>query len=302
MSGSTAIAAGSTSFTGWATGCAVQRGYIDIADPTQGMVSAGTDNNATGPANQSIVSLGDSGIAILTFATPIFNGPGADFAVFENGFADPANPEDAFLELAFVEVSSDGVNYFRFPCHSLTPATPQVPGSGVYMDAGLVNNLAGKYISGYGTPFNLDDLADTQGLDLQHVTHIRIVDVVGAVNANTGTTDTAGNMVNDPYPTNFPTGGFDLDAVGVIHQYGLGIAGTSGEHATIYPNPATDRLYISGLQPGYLSLCDVTGKVLWCRQAEGDTSVALSAFPPGIYTLHLQGENGEKWVEKIVKQ
>jgi hypothetical protein len=37
----------------------------------------------------SIVSLGDSGIAIATFAHPIYNGSGPDFAVFENGFQKP---------------------------------------------------------------------------------------------------------------------------------------------------------------------------------------------------------------------
>ena len=30
--------------------------------------------------------------------------------------------------------------------------------------------------------------------------------------------DSLGNWINDPWPTNFQTSGFDLDAVGVIHQ------------------------------------------------------------------------------------
>jgi len=51
-----------------------------------------------------IVSLGDSGVADVTFAGAIYNGPGADFAVFENGFLNATNDSLAFLELAFVEV------------------------------------------------------------------------------------------------------------------------------------------------------------------------------------------------------
>jgi hypothetical protein len=30
--------------------------------------------------------------------------------------------------------------------------------------------------------------------------------------------DSQGHQINDPWPTNFPTGGFDLDAVGVINE------------------------------------------------------------------------------------
>jgi hypothetical protein len=35
---------------------------------------------------------------------------------------------------------------------------------------------------------------------------------------NYASCDSQGHQINDPWPTPFPTGGFDLDAVGVIHQ------------------------------------------------------------------------------------
>jgi hypothetical protein len=82
---------------------------MDIANPGLGYASLGDSSLAIGPANLDIVSLGDSGVATLTFSSPIANGLGPDFVVFENGFLDPANDSFAFLELAFVEVSSDGV-------------------------------------------------------------------------------------------------------------------------------------------------------------------------------------------------
>jgi hypothetical protein len=44
---------------------------------------------------------------------------------------------------------------------------------------------------------------------------VRIVDVVGSLTL--GSVDSLGNVVNDPYPTAFASGGFDLDAVGVLH-------------------------------------------------------------------------------------
>ena len=62
-----------------------------------------------------MVSLGKGGSITLSFDPPVSNGDGWDFAVFENGF------EDTFLELAYVEVSSDGVVFVRFDNASLTP-------------------------------------------------------------------------------------------------------------------------------------------------------------------------------------
>ena len=66
-------------------------------------------------------------MATVTFASPIYNGEGPDFAVFENGFDidDEYDPTGVlhFLELAFVEVSSDGENFFRFPAVTNVPST-----------------------------------------------------------------------------------------------------------------------------------------------------------------------------------
>jgi hypothetical protein len=161
-----------------------------------------------------VVSLGDGGIATLTFSAAIFNGEGFDFAIFENSFSDD------FLELAHVEVSSDGINFFRFPSVSLSPSDVQVESFGL-LDATQIYNLAGKYRLFYGTPFDLQDLANELGLDINSMTHVRIIDVVGSILPEFATYDSQGNIINDPWPTPFPTSGFDLDAVGVIHQVGV---------------------------------------------------------------------------------
>ncbi len=211
--GSTAMYKDSSAFVAWATGCEVVRGYINIAQPNLGLVSSGAPDMATGKSGENgVVSLGDGGYAILTFERPIKNGPGFDFAVFENAFSD------MFLELAFVEVSSDGVNFFRFPATSLTDIDEQIGPFDQKGDATKLNNLAGKYRLFYGTPFDLEELAEVDGLDINNITHVKVIDVVGSIDPQWGTMDALGNMINDPYPTEFPTGGFDLDAVGVIHQ------------------------------------------------------------------------------------
>ncbi len=61
-----------------------------------------------------------------SFGFPLWNGPGPDFAVFENAFTDE------FLELALVAVSSDGINYFEFPAISLSPVDEQIAGFGTF--------------------------------------------------------------------------------------------------------------------------------------------------------------------------
>lgn len=306
LAGSTAIIYSDAGFTGWATGCTLYRGLLDIANPGGGNTTLGGEIQAVGQADGDIVSLGDSGIAVLTFAHPIYDGPGADIAVFENGFRNPADSTMAFLELAFVEVSSDGVNYTRFPATSNTPVSTQVPGSGVYMNASLVNNLAGKYVSMQGTPFDLSELAGSPGLDINNITHVRVIDVVGTVGAH-ASHDHNGNVINDPYPTAFAGGGFDLDAVGALHQMNVGISGPTDNVAiSIFPNPATDKINIAvkGTTQGELTatLTTITGTtLLQTTLAQNQAVLSVAQYAAGIYYLVLADTNGNKWVTKVIK-
>jgi hypothetical protein len=196
----------------WATGATVVQGPQNITNPNGPFANVGSAEAATGaPDGSGIVSLGDGGNAILTFAQPIANGAGFDFAVFENSFSD------TFLELAFVEVSSDGVNFFRFPAHSETQTATQVDGFG-NIDCRFINNLAGKYRANFGTPFDLSDIPDNPLLNKDRITHVKVIDVIGTIDPQYASRDSFGNIVNDPYPTPFGSCGFDLDAVGVINQ------------------------------------------------------------------------------------
>jgi hypothetical protein len=306
VTGSTAVHKSSGLFTGWATGCTINRGYQDIADKSKGYTSTGDESLTVGKPDITVASLGDSGVATLTFSHPIYNGTGADFAVFENGFANPANPEEAFLELAFVEVSSDGQRFVRFPSSSLTPVTTQIPVAGVYNDARNLHNLAGKYIGNYGTPFDLEELKDSVGLDVNNITHVRLVDVIGDINVHKSY-DKDGKVINDPYPTSIPTGGFDLDAVGAFHQHGLFPASVNplvDVLTGVYPNPTTDKFQFSLRNANGISytLTDVMGKaVIVSKPATDENHIDLSGCGKGIYYLVLADTDGNKWVERITK-
>lgn len=213
--GSEAIPKDSSAFRNWAISCTAERGLRQIDLPDSGFASSGSALYAVGKPDAPLtVSLGDGGNAVLTFAAPFYDGLGFDFAVFENGFGFGS---EAFLELAFVEVSSDGENFVRFPAVCEFDAVVQ-KGSFENSDATYIHNLAGKHIANYGTPFDLSEIADTAVLDKQNVTHIKIIDVVGNTNPPFARYDHTGNVINDPWPTNFPQSGFDLDAVGIINS------------------------------------------------------------------------------------
>ena len=216
--GSTAIHKDSAIIQSWGTGIEIYQGWVNIADTSvyydgSNKATFGYPALALGHANgdsYNAVSMGDGGMATITFDRPIVNGQGADFAVFENGFSD------TFLELAFIEVSSDGSRFVRFPAVSLTQTITQVGGFGT-LDATNIHNLAGKYRQGYGTPFDLEDIKDSTEIDLNNIRFVRVIDVTGSIDDDYATYDSQGNKVNDPWPTPYQSCGFDLDAIGVIN-------------------------------------------------------------------------------------
>src|SRR5690606_36547733 len=295
--GTSAIHRDSAVFVNWASNAIIERGWQNIADTSLGKTTAGTVNDVLGKSGTGgVVSLGDGGSAILTFATPIKNEPGADFAVFENSF------NDSFLELAFVEVSSDGVNFFRFPAHSLTQNTTQLDNN-ANMDATYIHNLAGKYRAQYGTPFDLDDVDGNSGLDLNNITHVKIIDVVGSINPTYGTYDDENNIINDPFPTPFPTGGFDLDAVGVIHQQPTNINENELIVNQIYPNPFSTNITLElNINTDYsYAIVDMNGKTLIEEtSSSNNNTINTTNLEKGIYFLKIIA-NKQVSTHKIIK-
>jgi len=189
-----------------------------FADPTK-ILGPATGNNF------DIVCLGDLTAAMMTAGNPpgqitvgfspkIINGPGTDFAIFENGFLSGPG---IFGELCYVEVASNGTNFARFPSDSLTPAAVGAFGT---FDPTNVYNLAGKHVNNgasWGTPFDLDDLLThplvTGGqVNLNAIQYVRCVDIPGRGDF----LDSAGHAIYDPWLTT-GSGGVDLEAIGAIN-------------------------------------------------------------------------------------
>jgi hypothetical protein len=246
-------------FRGWATA------VVEYA-PSEHVWSGPWNNpaKALGPVtgdNFDIVSLGElrlqqiqqgvaPGFITLAFGDPcdptdeamIRNRNGYDFVVFENGLISQMTTlggsfaGQILAELAYVEVSSNGRDFVRFPSVSLTPGPVGPYGT---IEAGHVYNLAGKHPNANGictgTPFDLEELADhpdvISGLvDLDAIRYVRIVDVPGSgdffdnatqfIDPSTGPhwrSYQQDHPIYDSWPT-WGSGGFDLEAIGVLHE------------------------------------------------------------------------------------
>ena len=294
-----AIYKDSSIFKSWASTCTVTRGFQDFAHPNGGYASAGEEINGTLKAGANgIVSLGDNGIAILEFPVPIKNGVGPDFAVFENGFNVGTIQ---FLELAFVEVSSDGINYVRFPSVSKTNATSQLGGFEP-MDASLIYNLAGKYVASYGTPFDLEELKNNALLDINNITNVKIIDVIGTIDLAVSSKDSLGNPINDPYATPFASSGFDLDAIGVINQNDMAtsIVKANKQIIQVYPNPSASQFNISVLDQSIIGeelyIYDVTGSIVTSKTISETMNIDASNWDNGIYYIRI-GTTAQKIIK-----
>lgn len=299
IAGTTAMHKDSSAFVAWATRCHVVRGLQDISVTTGAYANVGDSSAVFGIAGTTgVVSLGDNGYAVVEFANPIMDGPGPDLAVFENSF------NDSFLELAFVEVSSDGGTFFRFPAISNTDVSTQT-GSFGSTDPTMIHNLAGKYRSLYGTPFDLADIPDNLLLDKQAITHVKVIDVVGCVQALYGTRDKNNQIVNDPWPTAFGSGGFDLDAVGVIHEKNT-TTSLQQQHLTtvrLYPNPAKELVWVATTFKGIYTaiVSNVLGEeVRRIESSEQQLAIPLTGMNSGLYTLTLLSEKSSS-VARFIK-
>lgn len=300
VDGSTAIAHDSSCFVGWASGGTIIRGFVNINDTTityddDNHASFGVIEDAYGEAGGNgtdIVSLGDSGIATMTFDLLIQNGPGFDFAIFENGFMDD------YMELAHVEVSSDGVHFFRFLSTSETPLDPQL-GNASVSDCRMINNLAGKYRVGYGTPFDIDELADDVNLDKMAIRYVRLIDVVGDVDGPHTTTDQNGFPINDPFPTNFHSGGFDLDGIGIIN----GTVGLEEYEEVVYvsPNPTKDITHVLFPGKAQIEVVDLSGNLVMTTEHLEKSALNLSELEAGVYLVRVIGEKGIV-VKNVIKE
>ncbi len=180
-----------------------------------------------GAGSTHVHSLGVGGSLTLGFDVILTDGPGADFVVFENPFLVGSGSR-VFAEAIFVEVSSDGKQFARFPSFYYGPSSSG--GSFAVSHVNMFDGLAGvgPVLAGSANHPKADpqdvvtaggdalDLADLKGhplvlqgvVKLQAISFVRLVDVVAGKDQ-----DSRGRVIQDP-----TSGSADVDAVAVIHH------------------------------------------------------------------------------------
>jgi hypothetical protein len=161
-------------------------------DKFPGVVLGPPQGGGASAGSLDVLSLGKGGCIVLAFADrEVIDGDGADFLVFENPFS-------GFFETGMVSVSDDGTTWATFPC-AATDQAANYPGCAgthyVFSSPGNGIDPTHPTLAG-GDPYDLHDL----GLATAH--YIRICD--SGQNSYAGT-----------------SGGFDLDAVAVVHGRSL---------------------------------------------------------------------------------
>jgi hypothetical protein len=174
------------------------------------------------------------------------------------------------------------------------------------MDATKIDNLAGKYRTQYGTPFDLQELTGISQLNINAVTHVKIIDVVGSINTTYATYDKNNTIINDPWPTPFGSSGFDLDAVGVINEAAVGIKEFEKDNSfVIYPNPSREQFGVRSsefVEGGLLKVCNILGEELFKANLESNNqSFNVSNLNAGIYFVSIETKKG-KSITKLIKE
>ncbi len=204
-----------------------------VASDTRGNAGGGVFNPANalgrpeggvgGGGSVLVHSLGIDGYLTLGLGTNLVDGPGADLIVAENPFAISVG--QVYAELMFVEVSSNGHDFARFPSRFFGG-----DGSSFAINTpGFVSGLAGQtpvfasasgvdpqdVVEAGGDAFDLADLRShplvvSGAVNLRAITQVRLVDVV-----STQSLDGRGRAILDP-----SSGSADVDGVTLIHHAG----------------------------------------------------------------------------------
>ncbi|MCB9898924.1 MAG: hypothetical protein H6825_13045 [Planctomycetes bacterium] len=209
-----------------------------VVDVSPGPFSGGDpditldDPHGLGPSQGSfhVFQLGVGGSITLRLDSLAKDGPGTDLIVYENPFfvQGMGDPTATYVEALYVEVSSNGLDFARFPTRYSGPAGPHlgpggqdigVPNTWYRGFAGVMTVSAGTLlgedpfdvVGGGGDAFDFADLQTqpevVQGdVVLSAIRYVRLVDVEGGVDV-----DGLGNPVWDAGNPVFSTA--DVDAV-----------------------------------------------------------------------------------------
>jgi hypothetical protein len=132
-----------------------------------------------------------------------------------------------------------------------------------------------------------------------------VIDVVGSIDSAYATFDRNGHIINCPFPSPYPTGGFDLNAVAVLNQQdATGIAAQEKPgNVQVFPNPAKDFIFLednSGRTIPY-AIYDVQGTIRKKGTFVSHTAIPLNRFSPGLYFLKYKNGKNIRTIKIIIQ-
>lgn len=231
-----------------------------------GSVSASVSATTPAALPEEVVSLGRNGWISVGFESPIINGAGADFTVFENAF-EITGGLGIFDEWLIVSVSNDGENWFTFPYDSLTGEgmagrTPTNGGNVNYLDA----------TQSGGDSFDIGELG------LNEVKYVRVQDATRFQSSDKLSAE--------------------LDAVIALHQLTTPIENSNISSYEVYI--AENQLFIHAEKPLEVSIYNLQGQFLESINYAPTPSYhfSLENWAKGLYFLRINNEETRKFILK----
>jgi hypothetical protein len=115
------------------------------------------------------------------------------------------------------------------------------------------------------------------------------------------TRDNAGRIINDPFPTPYPSSGFDIDAVGIIHALGYtSIEDVTSNAIKVFPTLLQEekKIQLTGIQTvNDIRILDMQGRLVPYTR-EGETIILEDSIEDGIYFLQIE-KNNNRYTYKI---
>lgn len=136
---------------------------------------------------------------------------------------------------------------------------------------------------------------------MKHVLFICLLCMISQLSAQEVVSAGGDHFATSEYSVSFTIGELAIETVSSdnrtltqgFHQANLtvtSVSEASGIDVNVFPNPATNRLNISGLEsagPLQILLIDVTGRTLLNYQLSMQSSIDVSQLPVGVYVLSI---------------
>jgi hypothetical protein len=124
------------------------------------------------------------------------------------------------------------------------------------------------------------------------------------MNDSFATKDVNGHKINDPWPTPFPSSGFDLDAVGVIHTLANDVKIMDAVSMQLFPTIAPHFVNVacSLADANRIVVTNALGQEIFSQNINTViTTIDVSGLETGVYWVLIKSENTQLACRRFYK-